>query len=111
MKTNQQLIESLDKKIHELAIPGAIKNLGTNVANKTSSLVSKAKTGLNKAGNELKTVGTNTVNGTKTLGGAIKAHPIRTAATVGAVGAGVAGYHGAKKAAGAAKRTYDNWRM
>ena len=89
------------------------KNLGTKVANSSvaKNLGSKIKTGATNFGNDLKDVGKNTLSGVKNVGGAIKAHPIRTAAIGGLAGGAALGTYGAKKASRAAKKVYDNWNI
>ena len=92
------------------------KTLGSKVANSkfgtgAKELGSKIKTGATNFGNDLKDVGKNTLSGVKNVGGAIKAHPIRTAAIGGIAGGAALGTYGAKKAGRAAKKAYDDWNV
>lgn len=89
-KTNEELIEALQYH-NEVNLAGIKAGLKAG----KDKFIAGAKNAKNKIVAGAKDVGKNTVQGAKTLGGAIKAHPYRTAAVVG--GAGAAGY-GAKKA-------------
>lgn len=115
---NESLVEAMDRHIinmqNEAAIGAALKgaagkvgaaakNFGSKAGAKAKDLGAKAAAGAKKAGAELKAVGKNTVQGAKTVGGAIKKHPYRTAAVVGGAAGLGAGAVGAKKA-------YDNWK-
>lgn len=104
---NESLVEAMDRHItnmqNEAAIGAALKGAAGKVGAAAKNLGSKAAAGAKKAGAELKAVGKNTVQGAKTVGGAIKKHPYRTAAVVGGAAGLGAGAVGAKKA-------YDNWK-
>ena len=81
--------------------------------------ISAASNALKGAGKSVfkgtKEVVNNFGNTAKTVGGAIKKHPVRTAALAGTAGAGYLGYKGAKKASskikGAAKNIYNDWKV
>jgi len=103
---NESLIEKLDrvnsnlKSTNEINLAGvgnAVKNAGKSIWKGTKS------------------VATNIGNTAKTVGGAIKAHPYRTAAGAAAIGGGYLGYKGAKKAmkgtAKGAKKAYQDWKV
>lgn len=102
---NESLIEKLDRVNANLKATNEI-----NFAAAGNALRGAGKS----AWNSTKNVANNIGNTAKTVGGAIKKHPVRTAAIAGGVGAGYLGYKGAKKAINGAKKVgkaaYNDWK-
>ena len=102
---NESLVEKLDRVVSNLK--------ATNEIN-LAAVGNTIKGGAQKAFGGVKNVATNVGNTAKTVGGAIKKHPVRTAAIAGTAGAGYLGYKGAKKAINGAKKVgrsaYNDWK-
>ena len=99
---NESLIEKLDRVNANLK---ATNEINLAAAGNTLKGVGKS------AVNSVKNVAGNIGNTAKTVGGAIKKHPVRTAAIAGGIGAGYLGYKGAKKAVKAGKSAYNDWKV
>ena len=96
---NESLVEKLERVTNNVRI--------TNEANLA---------GIGKSAvNGLKTFGKNVGDTAKTVGGAIKKHPVRTAAIAGTGLAGYGAYKGVKKAVNGAKKAgkaaYQDWKV
>lgn len=96
---NESLVEKLERVTNNVRI--------TNEAN----LAGMGKSAVNG----LKTFGKNVGDTAKTVGGAIKKHPVRTAAIAGTGLAGYGAYKGIKKAVNGAKKAgkaaYQDWKV
>lgn len=112
------------EKVHQAKLAKKNKNesLVEKIERATANLRSTNEINLAAAGNALKGAGKSAVNGVKgvasnigntakTVGGAIKKHPVRTAAIAGTGLAGYGAYKGAKKAAKAGKAAYSDWKV
>lgn len=103
---HESLVEKLDRVVSNLKATNEV-----NLAAAGNALKGAGKSVFNGA----KEVATNVGNTAKTVGGAIKKHPVRTAAIAGTGLAGYGAYKGVKKAVGGAKKVgkaaYSDWKV